>query len=174
MRTEAPHVHAGERHLRPTPPRATRTEAPAFTRGSVTFTLRHPSPCAQKPPRSRGGVSPSPYVTPRHAHRSPRVHAAECHLPPTSPLAMRTEAPAFTRGSVTFPLRHPSPRAQKPPRSRGGVSPSPYVTPRKGICRHPDSRPSDFRPSSTSVMSASGLRSHAGRAAAGSENQRVP
>jgi hypothetical protein len=103
---------------------------PTFTRGSVTFALRRPAPRAQKPPRLRGGASPSPYATPRHAHRSPRVHAGECHLPPTSPLATRTEAPAFTRRSVTFPLRHPSPCAQKPPRLRGGVSPSPYVTPR--------------------------------------------
>jgi hypothetical protein len=89
----SPRVHAGEPHLRPTPPRAAcGLEAPAFTRGSLTFTLRRPAPrAAWKPPRSRGGASPSPYAAPRHARPgSPRVYAGEPHLHPTPPRATRT------------------------------------------------------------------------------------
>jgi hypothetical protein len=116
----SPRVHAGEHHLHPTSPRVPRTETPAFTRGSITFTLRPSARRARKPPRSRGGASPSPYVPPRAAHGSPRVHAGERHLHPRSPRAPRTEAPAFTRGSVTFTLGLPARREVRPGRSGPG------------------------------------------------------
>ncbi len=84
----SPRIHAGEAHVHPTsrrarsrkPPRlrggvspspyvAPRAlaEAPAFTRGSLTFTLR----------------------APRAARRSPRVYAWESHVHPTSRRAAR-------------------------------------------------------------------------------------
>jgi hypothetical protein len=81
-----------------------RPEAPAFTRGSLTFTQRHPASRAWKPPRLRGGASPSPNVTPHRAPGSPRVYAGEPHLHPTA--SAHTGQPRWM--------------VNLPPRKRGG------------------------------------------------------
>jgi hypothetical protein len=126
----SPRVYAGEVHVDPTSRRA-RSQKPPRSRGGGSRSPYVPAARAGwKPPHSRGGGSRSPYVTPRAL----------------------AEAPAFTRGSLTFTLRRPararrSPRvyageshlhptcparrSQKPPRLRVGVSRSPYVAPRR-------------------------------------------
>jgi hypothetical protein len=135
--------------------RFTITEAPAFTRGRLTFTLRPPRARAPRgSPRVHAGevhVHPT-CPAPRAPRGSPRVHAPRASPSAYAPRApaRRAEAPAFTRGSLTFSLRPPraraprgSPRvhageahvrptpparpraARKPPRSRGGGSRSP-------------------------------------------------
>ena len=118
-RPEAPAFTRRERHLHPTA-RAPRAAKPPRSRGgSVTFTLR-PAPPRRKPPRSRGGSVTFTLRPASPRAGSPRVHAAGASPSPYGPRPRAPEAPAFTRRERHLHPTARAARAAKPPRSRGG------------------------------------------------------
>jgi hypothetical protein len=96
------------------------------------------SPLAQKPPRLRGGASPSPYATPRpRAQKPPRLRGGASPPPYATPRPRAQKPPRLRGGASPSPYATPRHAAQKPPRLRGGASPSPYAPPRHAAQKPP-------------------------------------
>ncbi len=114
-------------------------EAPAFTRGSLTFNLRPPRRARSwKPPRLRGGASPSPSVPGAvRAAEAPAFTRGSVTFPLRSRRARTPEAPAFTRGSVTFPLRSRRARTPEAPAFTRGSVTFPLRARRRARCGSP-------------------------------------